>query len=54
MDATSKKLYYTKHLEALKEKKIMTDIENPEMKKELRKWAWLMLMRSRIEERLLK
>lgn len=54
VDATKTKLYYTRHLDALKEKKIMTEISNPEMKKELRKWAWLMLMRSRIEERLMK
>jgi hypothetical protein len=54
VDATKTKLYYTRHLNALKEKKIMTEISNPEMKKELRKWAWLMLMRSRIEERLMK
>ena len=51
VDATKKKPYYTKHLNALNEKKIMTQIENPEAKKELRKWAWLMLMRSRIQER---
>ena len=51
MDATKTKLYYTRHLNALKENKIMTDIENPEMRKELRKWAWLMLLRARVEER---
>ena len=51
VDATKTKLYYTKHLNALSERKIMTQIENPEAKKELRKWAWLMLMRSRIQER---
>jgi len=51
VDATKTKPYYTKHLEALNEKKIMTQIVNPEKKKELRKWAWLMLMRSRIGER---
>ena len=51
VDATKTKLYYTRHLNALKENKIMTDIENPEMRKELRKWAWLMLLRARVEER---
>ena len=49
VDATKSKPYYTKHLAALSENKIMTQIEDPESKKELRKWAWLMLMRSRIE-----
>ena len=52
VDATKSKPYYTKHLAALSENKIMTQIEDPESKKELRKWAWLMLMRSRIKERL--
>ena len=51
MDATKTKLYYTRHLNALSEKKIMTEITNPEARKELRKWAWLMLMRSRVWER---
>jgi hypothetical protein len=51
VDATKTKLYYTRHLNALSERKIMTQIDNPEEKKELRKWAWLMLMRSRIQER---
>ena len=49
VNATKKNPYYTKHLEALSRIKIMTEIENPEKKKELRKWAWLMLMRSRLE-----
>lgn len=49
VDATKTNLYYKRHLEALNEKKIMTQIDNPEDKKELRKWAWLMLMRSRIK-----
>lgn len=51
VDATKTKLYYTRHLNALSERKIMMQIDNPEEKKELRKWAWLMLMRSRIQER---
>ena len=54
VDATKTKLYYTKHLEALHERKIMIKIDNPEWRKELRKWAWLMLMRARIEERQMK
>ena len=38
--------YYRKHLNALKENNIMTQIENPEKRLELRQWVWLMLMRS--------
>ena len=38
--------FYTKHLQALKDKEIMTKIENPE-KPELRAWTMLMLMRTR-------
>ena len=38
--------YYRKHLNALKENNIMTQIENPEKRTELRQWVWLMLMRS--------
>ena len=38
--------YYRKHLNALKENNIMTQIENPEKRVELRQWVWLMLMRS--------
>ena len=45
VDATKTKLYYTKHLNALNKEWIMKQIENPENRKELRKWAWLMLMR---------
>ena len=51
VDATATKLYYTRHLAALSERKIMTQIDNPQETKELRKRAWLMLMRSRIPER---
>lgn len=47
VDATKTNHYYARHLAALNERKIMTQIANPEDKKELRKWAWLMLMRSR-------
>lgn len=45
VDATATKLYYTRHLEALNREWIMTQIENPTSRYELRKWAWLMLMR---------
>lgn len=38
--------YYRKHLNALKENNIMTKIENPEKRIELRQWVWVMLMRS--------
>ena len=38
--------YYRKHLNALKENWIMTQIENPERRVELRQWVWVMLMRS--------
>lgn len=48
VDATATKLYYTRHLDALNREKIMTQIENPESRKELRKWAWLMLMRVKL------
>ena len=39
-------LFYRKHLNALKENNIMTQIENPERRAELRQWVWLILMRS--------
>ena len=38
--------YYETHLNALKEHSIMTQIENPMEWIELRKWIWIMLMRS--------
>jgi len=38
--------FYTKHLQALKDKEIMTKIENPEQQ-ELRAWTMLILMRIR-------
>jgi hypothetical protein len=38
--------YYSSHLQALKEKGIITQIDNPEERIELRQWVWLMLMRS--------
>ena len=50
VDATKTNLYYVRHLQALKDRKIMTQIEDPESQFELRKWAWLMLMRARIEK----
>jgi hypothetical protein len=45
VDATETKLYYTRHLAALNNAWIMKQIDNPVDRKELRKWAWLMLMR---------
>ena len=45
VDATATKLYYTRHLDALNREWIMTQIDNPVSRYELRKWAWLMLMR---------
>ena len=39
------KPYYVAHLRRLKERWIMTQIENPENRIEIRKWAWLMFMR---------
>jgi hypothetical protein len=44
------KPYYRKHLNALKENNIMTQIENPEKRTELRQWVWLMLMRAAEEK----
>ena len=38
--------YYEGHLNKLKRWWIMTQIERPEEKIEVRKWAWLMFMRS--------
>ncbi|MDR2540993.1 MAG: hypothetical protein LBD11_04360, partial [Candidatus Peribacteria bacterium] len=40
------KVYYSNHLQALKEKGILTQIDNPEARLELRQWVRLMLMRS--------
>jgi hypothetical protein len=37
--------YYANHLQALKNNGIMTQIDNPEKRLELRKWVWVMLMR---------
>lgn len=45
IDASITKPYYTRHLNALNEAWIMKQIENPEMRQELRKRAWLMMMR---------
>ena len=39
-------VYYRQHLQALKEHGILTQIDQPLERKELRKRAWLMLMRS--------
>ena len=43
--------YYRKHLNALKANNIMTQIQNPEGRVELRQWVWLMLMRAGEEEK---
>jgi hypothetical protein len=40
------KPYYVKHLQALKENGIITQIDNPEWRQELREWVRLVLMRS--------
>ena len=45
IDATRTNPYYAKHLAALNREWIMKKIENPKDRKELRKWAWIMLMR---------
>jgi hypothetical protein len=45
---TNRRPYYVEHLNNLKEEWIMTQIQNPEARKELRKWAWVMLMRVNI------
>jgi hypothetical protein len=42
--------YYRKHLNALKENNIMTQIWNPEWRVELRQWVWLMLMRAAMDK----
>jgi hypothetical protein len=44
--ATGSKPYYKIPLETLKENWIMTQIDTPETRIELRQWVWLMLMRS--------
>ena len=38
--------YYERHLNELKEKWIITQIDNPEQRIEQREWVWVMLMRS--------
>jgi hypothetical protein len=40
------KPYYAAHLNRLNAEGIMKKIDNPEEQIEIRKWAWLMLMRS--------
>ena len=45
MSHTTEHPYYEKHLQMLKQEGIMTQIENPRTRKELRKRAWLMLKR---------
>jgi len=43
---SNEKLYYTDHLQALKDEGIMNDISNPEWKKEIRGYVLLMMMRA--------
>ncbi len=45
VDATATRPYYTRHLAALQREWVMTQISDPLVRQELRKWAWLMLMR---------
>ena len=42
--------YYEKHLKALKNEEIMTQIDHPLSRKELRKRVWVMLRRVKEEE----
>jgi hypothetical protein len=46
-NATKSNPYYVKHLNALKENGIMLQIQHPTEVKELRKWVWVMLRRTR-------
>ena len=43
--------YYSKHLNVLEKNGIMTQIENPEKRIELREWVWVMLMRLKDSEK---
>ena len=45
VNATKTNAYYTKHLQALNLAGIMKQVDNPVSRMELRKWAWLMMMR---------
>lgn len=45
VNATRRNPYYTRHLDALNKAGVMKQIDNPESRNELRKWAWIMLMR---------
>jgi hypothetical protein len=44
--------YYELHLKALKDDSIMTQIDNPLTRKELREWVWVMLRRARSREKI--
>lgn len=44
-DATNEKKYYVKHLNEVKKENLITQIENPETIKELRKWIWTVLQK---------
>ena len=45
---TDEIIYYANHLYALKKASIMTQVDNPLERKELRWWVWVMLRRSRV------
>lgn len=42
---TDHRLYYENHLQILKKNDILTQIENPEARREIRKWVWLVFRR---------
>ena len=42
-NATRVNKYYTNHLEEVKKENLITQIDNPEQIKELRKWIWTVL-----------
>ena len=42
-NATTENKYYVKHLNEVKKENLITQIENPETIKELRKWIWIVL-----------
>ena len=42
---TDSKMYYEDHLQALKRDDILTQINDPEARWEIRKWVWLVFRR---------
>lgn len=38
-------MYYEDHLQALKSEDILTQINDPEARREIRKWVWLVFRR---------